>query len=140
MMTLGQWLRQRRKEKRLTQAALAALSGVSASYVSTIERQQPHSVSGAKLRPEPNVIAALADALGASRTEALALAGYAAPGATVRVTNAEEFLRVLEAHGLTVPNFLTGTSGLDQVGEDELNEVLSAMLFQLKLKADKKLH
>lgn len=52
-MTLGQWLRQRRKEKRLTQAALAALSGVSASYISTIERQQPHSVSGAKLRPEP---------------------------------------------------------------------------------------
>lgn len=77
MASFGTWLREKRKQARLTQDELSRKSGVSASYISTLEREQPHSVTGARLRPEPDKVRALAAALGQDPSEPLTIAGYA---------------------------------------------------------------
>lgn len=81
METFGQWLKRCRKENRLTQEQLSQKSKVSASYISTLERSQPHSITGANLRPEPDKVEMLANALGQDVSDALSLAGYAAKNA-----------------------------------------------------------
>lgn len=77
MENFGVWLRQTRKDCRLTQKQLSEISGVSESYISTLERNQPHSVTGAILRPEPDKVEKLAKALKADIDEARVIAGYA---------------------------------------------------------------
>ena len=76
MLSFGKELRQRRKNKGWTQEDLYKKSGVSASYISTLEREQPHSQTGAALRPEPDKVKKLAKALDWDTVEALTLAGY----------------------------------------------------------------
>lgn len=78
MNNFGQWLLQHRTEAKMTQGAVAKKAGVSVSYVSTLEREQPHSITGAKLTPEPDKVIALAKAVGGDENEALDLCGYAA--------------------------------------------------------------
>lgn len=77
MQNFGEWLRTNRKKHGWTQEDLHKKSGVSSSYISTLERNQPHSVTGASLRPEPDKVKALAEALGEDEAEALRIAGYA---------------------------------------------------------------
>lgn len=77
MENFGEWLKRCRKERGWTQEDLHQKSGVSASYISTLERTQPHSITGATLRPEPNKVEKLATSLGKDISEALLLAGYA---------------------------------------------------------------
>lgn len=76
METFGQWLLRCRKERGWTQKFLHEKSGVSESYISTLERSQPHSITGAKLRPEPDKVELLAKALGENVDQALIIAGY----------------------------------------------------------------
>ena len=77
MNKFGDWVRDHRKRLGLYQSDLAKRAGVSTSYISTIERGQKHSITGAELRPEPQKVTAIAKALGRSADEALLLAGYA---------------------------------------------------------------
>lgn len=61
----------------MTQGQLAARAGISTSYVSTLEREQGHTITNAAPRPAPEVVESLAKALGASTDEARLAAGYA---------------------------------------------------------------
>lgn len=61
----------------MLQKDVARRAGVSVSYVSTLERGQPHSITGADLTPERRKVVALAEAVGGDVSEALALCGYA---------------------------------------------------------------
>jgi transcriptional regulator with XRE-family HTH domain len=76
-MTFGEWLRRHRKQLGLTQPETAERAHVSTSYVSTIERGQPHSITGGVIRPEPEKVIALAKAVEGDPDEALQLCGYA---------------------------------------------------------------
>lgn len=72
--TFGEQLRQRRKEKGWSQDELAERSGISKAYISTLERSQPHTITGALPRPYPDKIEKLANALDWNKIEARNLA------------------------------------------------------------------
>lgn len=73
----GEWIRKRRGELGMLQRQLAERSGLSVSYISTLERGQKHSITGARLRPEPSKVTAIAKALKSDPSELLDLYGYA---------------------------------------------------------------
>lgn len=54
-MTFGKWLKDKRKEARMTQETLAAKARLSTSYISALERHQPHSTTDAE--PQPSLTA-----------------------------------------------------------------------------------
>ncbi len=81
----GQWLIAKRKDAGFTQGQLAKKAGISTSYVSTLERQQPHSITDAIPQPAIDVVESLAKALGENIDEARLAAGYA-PKSEVEAT------------------------------------------------------
>lgn len=80
MSKFGDWLRERRTELKMLQSDVARRAGVSTSYISTLERGQKHSITGAELRPEPNKVIAISKAISADPDEALRLNGYLPQG------------------------------------------------------------
>lgn len=74
---LSRWVRERRREARLSQQELAERAGCSKSYISTLERGSRHSGSGGVVRPSEVFIDNLARGLGVPRDEARLQAGYA---------------------------------------------------------------
>lgn len=88
VMTLGDWLRQHRKNKGLTQKQVADRAGVSFSYVSTLEREQAHSITAKAVQPRRDRVAALAKAVGGNIDEALKLAGFS-PKSAMETESAE---------------------------------------------------
>ncbi len=68
-MTLGEYLLQVRTDRRFTIRDLAEKSGVSTAEISRLE-------SGKRLRPSPNVLKALADALVVDYSVLMQFAGY----------------------------------------------------------------
>jgi transcriptional regulator with XRE-family HTH domain len=97
--TLGQWIVAKRGARRgpygrkMTQQELADLAGCSKSYISLLERDGVHSLTGRPVRPEPEVLDRIASALSRNYKEALQysaearlLAGYApSPASPERV-------------------------------------------------------
>lgn len=73
----GQWLRRHRKQLRLTQKDVADRANLSFSYVSTLERQQPHTITGNDILPTREKVESLARAVQGDLNEALLLCGYA---------------------------------------------------------------
>lgn len=69
-MTFGQWLKQKRKEKGLTQDELAKQVGVSLPYISKLERDQRHTESNARPQPKVGVVDKIAKSLGVPVQEA----------------------------------------------------------------------
>jgi transcriptional regulator with XRE-family HTH domain len=78
-MSFGQWLKEARKRRRLSQEGLARAAGCTGSYISLLERAAPDKRSGAALRPSVEVVDAVAAALGVTRREARLAAGYVPP-------------------------------------------------------------
>jgi transcriptional regulator with XRE-family HTH domain len=78
LMTFGKWLLERRREKGLTQGELARRANISTSYVSTLERSEPHSITNTSPQPTAEVVESIAKALGVETDEARLAAGYAA--------------------------------------------------------------
>lgn len=76
-MTFGKWLVGKRKEAHLTQAQLAERCGISAVYVSALERGEPNARDGSPRRLRQDKVERLAKALGVDVNEALLAAGYA---------------------------------------------------------------
>ncbi len=68
----GKLLKALRKQKKLSQKELAALSGISASYLSRMENSQRNA-------PHPTVLKKLARPLGLDEYQALCMAGYVQP-------------------------------------------------------------
>ena len=76
-MTFGKWLASKRDAAELTQGQLATKVGVSVSYISALERDEPNSKDGSPRRPKLDKVDALAKALNAESSEARLAAGYA---------------------------------------------------------------
>ena len=74
--TFGQWLKKTRISRGLNQEQLATLASVSKQYVSTLEREAPHGITGASPTPKIKTVRALATALAVPESEALRRAGY----------------------------------------------------------------
>lgn len=68
-MNLGEFLKDKRKQKRLSQRQLAEYSGVSNTEISRLE-------AGTRQKPSPKVLSAIAPHLGVTYGELLKMAGY----------------------------------------------------------------
>lgn len=77
MSGFGTWLRSHRKALRLYQSDVAKRADVSPSYISTLEREQPHTLTGDVIRPDRDKVIAIAKAVKGDVDEALRLCGYA---------------------------------------------------------------
>lgn len=122
METFGEWLRTSRKNKGWTQDQLRQKSNVSSSYISTLERSQPHSVTGASLRPEPKIVTALAQALGENVDEALRLAGYA-PNESREIDEKSQLSIYSIYKKLRAPEIVDRAKYLFQVLENEMRRL-----------------
>lgn len=104
-MTFGKWLYDRRKDARLTQGQLAERSGLSASYISALEREEPNARNGDPRRPRIEQVERLAKALQVDYDEARLAAGYAPKNAFTKPQTLPELISALEALGLDMPLF-----------------------------------
>ena len=77
MQGFGAWLRSHRTALKMLQSDVARRAGVSPSYVSTLEREQPHTLTGEVITPDREKVVALARAVEGDPDEALKLCGYA---------------------------------------------------------------
>jgi transcriptional regulator with XRE-family HTH domain len=75
--TFGDWLKERRLSAHLSHQQVADRADASKAYISNIERNMPHSVSGALPRPSVEVVDKLCVAVGAPVAEGRLMAGYA---------------------------------------------------------------
>lgn len=71
MQTFGEWLYEARKSARFSQDELATRANISKNYISRIERNGGHPVTGALPQPSREVVKSLAAALGKPVNEAL---------------------------------------------------------------------
>jgi transcriptional regulator with XRE-family HTH domain len=99
MSEFGAWLRQHRKDLGMRQSDVAKRAGVSTSYVSTLERNQKHSVTGADLTPDRDKVLAIAKAVKGDEDEALLLCGYSSE-LTTKPRNVAELLAAIERLGV----------------------------------------
>lgn len=76
---------------------------MSFSYVSTLERDQPHSTTGKEVKPTREKVLALAKAVGGDIDEALLAAGYAPKTITRRPETIPELVAALEQLGIEAP-------------------------------------
>jgi len=74
--TFGEWLVRTRKKQGLTQLQLASRVGVTKQYISNLERDAPHGISGARPTPSAKVVKKIATGLDVPESEALRAAGY----------------------------------------------------------------
>jgi transcriptional regulator with XRE-family HTH domain len=81
--TFGQWLREARLERGMSQKTLAQSIGVTDSYISLLELERA-TEQGSPIRPSLHLVDAIARTLGMSREEARLAAGYAPPERTRR--------------------------------------------------------
>jgi len=72
LIVFSKYLQQIRKSRGLTQKQLASLSGISPSYLSRVERAERNI-------PHPSILKKIADSLGISEFDMLAMAGYISP-------------------------------------------------------------
>lgn len=100
METFGKWLLRHRKALDLKQGEVAARAQVSVSYISTLEREQPHSTSGEEIKPDRDKIARIAKAVGGNVNEALRLTGYAPKEDFNYPQTYEELMEVLKKYGI----------------------------------------
>ena len=73
----AEWLKEARKEARLTMEKLGELVGKSKQYISVLERGEPHPLTNKPVTPNKDLVIALAKALNTNESEALNAAGYA---------------------------------------------------------------
>jgi transcriptional regulator with XRE-family HTH domain len=125
METFADWLRKHRKALGLLQSDVAKRAGVSTSYVSTLERGQKHSTTGADLKPERDKVKALAKAVRGDVDEALLLCGYAPPNHGQPPRNVLEFVRALEALGVSHIEMFGGPDVLAKMTPDDFESILS---------------
>lgn len=117
----GTWVRDKRKELRLTVEAAAKQIGISKQYLSVIERAAPSPYTGKPITPKIETIDAIAAALELDRDEARLAAGYA-PQATGPPENIEQFLAALEKLG--VPIEVQAMGGLESLHPEQYRAIL----------------
>jgi transcriptional regulator with XRE-family HTH domain len=94
--SFGVWIREHRKKVKMTQLDVAKRCGLSYSYISTLERNQPHSLTGKPILPTRDKVALIAKAVNGDADEALALCGYASSVPQTRPQTIPELIEALE--------------------------------------------
>jgi transcriptional regulator with XRE-family HTH domain len=117
-MSFGQWLVAARRAANLTQTQLAErLDGISASYISALEREEPNSKDGSPRLPRMDKVDRIAKALRADVNEARLAAGYAPQS---NQTDIHDVLR-----GVTI--MFQDESGLDNEQRAKIMELVKVI-------------
>lgn len=131
-MGFGKWLADRRSDANLTQSQLAERSGISANYVSALEREEPNARDGSPRRPRLEKVDRIAKALGVPVDDARLAAGYA-PAVFSKPSNIQEFLAVLEKLGLPEMAPFEGVHDLTpERYEDMLHDIRTVIELNLR--------
>jgi HTH-type transcriptional regulator, competence development regulator len=128
-MSFGKWLLDARKKAGLTQEQLAERSGLSPSYISALERQEPNTRAGEPRMPRPETVNRIAKALGIPSGEARAAAGYASliiPPFPKKPKNLTQFLEQLESMGFEQFDFAADFMDWTEDDFEELLERIAA--------------
>lgn len=107
-LSFGEWLRQHRKKAKMTQQDVASRAGLSFSYISTLERNQPHSLTGNPILPIREKVILIARAVGGDVDEALELCGYTSGEPQGKPRTLPELVAALERLGIEMPQFYGG--------------------------------
>lgn len=135
VMSFGKWLIKKRKERGLTQGQLATQAGISTSYVSTLEREQPHLITNARPQPTAEIVENIAMALGVPVDEARIEAGYFG---TRRPQNAEEFLEALNALGISGFTFGGHMEGISDLSPERYQDLLESVRIAIAISLRRK--
>lgn len=90
----------KRNDARLTQVQLAERVGISANYISALERDEPNARDGSPRRPRIDKIDRIAKALDCPLDEARLAAGYAPKTITRRTAIGEYSSTITRKHGV----------------------------------------
>jgi transcriptional regulator with XRE-family HTH domain len=122
METFGQWLRRHRKALNLTQGDVAKRANVSVSYVSTLERKQPHSTTGEDITPDRDKLIAIAKAVQGDVGEALSYYGYALNGEPQKIAEFAVTLKKMGVADWDIPGI-----DLEKLPPEALAQLLDVM-------------
>lgn len=124
-MTFGKWLVREREARGIRQPELAKRAGVSVSYISALERDEPNAKDGSPRRPRIDKVERIAKALGVTLDDALLAAGYAPRGPIrYRPKNLEEFINILESWGYEFGPGLIDKEKIKSFTEDDFEDLL----------------
>jgi transcriptional regulator with XRE-family HTH domain len=124
-MTFGNWLRNQINNANLSNAELARRVGVSATYIGNLVRDFSPNTKKGRGRPSEDVVEQIAKALGADINEARRAAGYAADIPPTPPRNVLEFVRALEALGVSHIEMFGGPDVLAKMTPDDFESILS---------------
>lgn len=117
----GKWLAHHRETAGLTQEELAERVGISPSYVSAIERDEPNARDGSPRRPKVDKVDKIAKVLKTSTDEARLAFGYAPTVTHLPPRTVPELLRRLEELGVEGIQFF---NGLESFTEEDYADIL----------------
>jgi transcriptional regulator with XRE-family HTH domain len=136
-MSFGNWLLERRQAKNLKQVDVAKRVGISVSYVSALEREEP-GPTGKIRKPTVEIVDKIARALSANKDEARVAAGFAPeqPLQRPKPQNVAELMERLHELGVDYdPTFL---GGVESIPDDPelLADILAdfATLFEMRVR------
>jgi transcriptional regulator with XRE-family HTH domain len=138
-MTFGNWLKEKRTERRISGTELEKLSGMSRQYISNLERNVLSDTTQRPIRPSEETVTKLAKALGVPVDEARLAAGYAPSNLQAgKPRTLEELLDRLEQLG--VENFISiEHDSLQNASPDDLQKILDAVKFAVDYELSKRL-
>jgi transcriptional regulator with XRE-family HTH domain len=119
-MTFGKWLAAKREAVGMTQPQLAKRAGISVSYVSALERDEPNAKDGSPRRPRIEKVDKIAKALGVLIDDAREAAGYAP--LDPKPKTAKEALQAIEK---LIPGF-DGVLWFEQMTDEDAERMLDA--------------
>jgi transcriptional regulator with XRE-family HTH domain len=133
-MPFAKWILEKRKELGLTQGQLAERVGVSVSYISALERNEPFGKYGRERKPSVEIVDKIAKALQLDRDETRIKAGYAPeqPLIIKKPQTLDELIEALEHLGIENLHFHEHDR-LRTATPRQLQEVLDAVKLAVQL-------
>ena len=134
-MSFGKWLAEKRETAGLTQKQLADRcgEGISASYISALEREEPNTKDDKPRQPRIDKVDRIAKALHVPIDEARLEAGYASKTAFHKPANAAEFVAALEALGVEHFEFAHGPEELIDMTPEDFANMLDAVRIAVEI-------
>lgn len=123
-MSFGKWLAEKRIAARLTQGALAKRAGISITYVSALERDEPNAKDGSPRRPRLDKVERLAKALSVPIDEARVAAGYAPLNPATKPQTVAELLEAIERLGV---DHIMFAENLKDMTPEDLSDILDSI-------------
>jgi transcriptional regulator with XRE-family HTH domain len=138
-MSFGEWLTRKREQADLTQYELAERSGLSPSYISALERDEPSGKDGSPRRLRPNKIEPLAKALGVHPDEVRrAVAGASGLLPSTQESRAERLEQVLRSLGANEFQYVEGIDRIKHMSDEEFDDLLRDIMFVVELRTRNK--